>query len=86
MVGELSYSFVQSSMSIQVMRSYYRMQWRLCSLSLANFGAPTGLPHPRSHDHRIPLQLGAGLICVRLYRYPYFQKQEIERLVEELLS
>ena len=50
------------------------------------FGAPTGLPHPRSHDHRIPLQLGAGLICVRLYRYPYFQKQEIERLVEELLS
>ena len=64
-----------------------RIKWNhLCSLSLANFGAPTGLPHPRSHDHRIPLQPRAGLICVRPYRYPYFQKQEIERLVEEMLS
>ena len=31
------------------------------------FGAPTGLPPLRSHDHRIPLQPGAGPICVLSY-------------------
>ena len=50
------------------------------------FGPPTGLPPPHFHDHRIPLQPGIGPICVRPYRYPHFQKQEIECLVEEMLS
>ncbi|KAJ0049073.1 hypothetical protein Pint_15837 [Pistacia integerrima] len=50
------------------------------------FEAPTGLPPPCTHDHNIPLQPGVGLVCVRPYRYPHFQKQEIERMVEEMLS
>ncbi|KAH9680855.1 hypothetical protein KPL71_026714 [Citrus sinensis] len=49
------------------------------------FETPIGLPPSRSQDHQIPLQPGTGPICVRPYRYPHFQKQEIERLVEEML-
>ena len=50
------------------------------------FEAPTRLPPPHSHDHRIPLQPGAGPICVCPYRSPHFHKQEIECLVKEMLS
>lgn len=39
------------------------------------FQSPTGLPPPRPHDHRIPLQPGARPICLRPYRYWHFQKQ-----------
>ncbi|KAF5481387.1 hypothetical protein F2P56_002043, partial [Juglans regia] len=50
------------------------------------FQEPKGLPPTRSHDHSIPLVSNAKPISQRPYRYPYFQKDEIERIVEELLS
>lgn len=50
------------------------------------FGKPTGLPPKRSHDHVIPLQQYTLKISVKPYRYLYFQKEEIEKIVEELLS
>jgi hypothetical protein len=50
------------------------------------FREPKGLPPPRAHDHAIPLQEGAQPVSVRPYRYPYFQKEEIERIVQELLD
>ena len=50
------------------------------------FEDPKGLPPPRSHDHRIPLIPGGGPVCVRPYRYPHFQKREIERIVSDMMS
>ena len=40
------------------------------------FEAPMGLPPPGSHDHRIPLQPGAGPICVCPYRSSHFHTRD----------
>ena len=45
------------------------------------FQTPNTLPLPRTHDHRIPLEPGSGPVSVHPYRYPYVQKNEIERAV-----
>lgn len=45
---------------------------------------PTDLPPSRAHDHKI-LLTSSTLINVRAYRYPYFQKAEIEKLIQEML-
>jgi len=50
------------------------------------FAAPTGLPPQWEHDHHIPLQPQTGPISVRPYQYPYYQKNEIEKMVHELLQ
>ena len=50
------------------------------------FQAPTTLPPPRSHDHRIPLEPGNNPVSVRPYRYPHIQKNEIDKAVKEMLS
>jgi hypothetical protein len=49
------------------------------------FAEPIELPPPRSHDHKIPLSC-SNPINVRAYRYPYFQKSEIEKLIRDMLS
>lgn len=50
------------------------------------FEEPTGLPPMRSHDHAIILKEGTSPISVRPYRYLFFQKEEIEKIVRELLK
>ncbi|KAF5443243.1 hypothetical protein F2P56_035816, partial [Juglans regia] len=50
------------------------------------FDEPIGLPPVRSHDHRIVLKEGTSPISTRPYRYPYYQKSEIEKIVAELLK
>ena len=50
------------------------------------FGAPTGLPPTREQDCHIPLLPGTAPVNIRPCRYPYFQKSEIEKLIEEMLS
>lgn len=50
------------------------------------FSEPKSLPPPRSTDHHIPLLEGANPVNVRPYRYPHFQKQEIESQIKEMLS
>ncbi|MBV9302357.1 MAG: retroviral-like aspartic protease family protein, partial [Acidobacteriaceae bacterium] len=50
------------------------------------FGPIKSLPPNRPHDHRIPLLLGAPPANVRPYRYPQLQKDEIERVVREMLD
>ena len=50
------------------------------------FAAPTSLPPCRRHDHQILLKDGTNRICQRPYRYPHFQKAEIENIVAELLE
>ena len=49
------------------------------------FEPPTSLPPKQSHDHHIPLQPNAEPVSVHPYRYPYYQKTEIEKMVKELL-
>lgn len=50
------------------------------------FQDPKGLPPHRSHDHAINLLHEAKPMSVRPYRYPFFQKYEIEKIVQELLN
>ncbi|KAK9230741.1 hypothetical protein WN944_023713 [Citrus x changshan-huyou] len=50
------------------------------------FDPPIELPPKRPHDHRIPLQPNQDPISVRPYRYPYYQKAEIEKMVREFLD
>lgn len=50
------------------------------------FQESLNLPPVRAADHRIPLVPGAGAVAVRTYRYPYYQKIEIEKQIRELLS
>ena len=37
-------------------------------------------------DHKIHLQPGSALVNLRPYRYPYFQKDFLEKLVKEMLD
>ncbi|KAI4318180.1 hypothetical protein L6164_025983 [Bauhinia variegata] len=50
------------------------------------FDTPTNLPPVRQTDHAIPLIDGSNPVNVRPYRYPHFQKQEIEKLLREMLD
>jgi hypothetical protein len=50
------------------------------------FNPPTSLPPKRSQDHQIMLQPNVQPVSVRPYRYPYYQKTEIERIVKELYT
>ncbi|XP_028113652.1 uncharacterized protein LOC114311688 [Camellia sinensis] len=50
------------------------------------FEKPIDLPPQRSQDHSIPLLPGSAPVNVRPYRYPHFQKNEIEKLIREMLS
>ena len=47
---------------------------------------PNILPPKRNHNHRIPLLPNQLLVNTRLYRYPHYQKNEIEKLVKEFLQ
>lgn len=50
------------------------------------FQEPTELPSRRDFDHQIHLLPGSAPVNVRLYRYPHFQKNDIERLVQDMLQ
>ncbi|XP_028115673.1 uncharacterized protein LOC114313491 [Camellia sinensis] len=50
------------------------------------FAIPNTLPPIRTHDHHIPVQPNQEPMSVRPYRYPYYQKTKIERMVKEFLD
>lgn len=50
------------------------------------FEEPETLPPSRTIDHQIPLKEGADSVNVRPYRYPHFQKQEIEAQITYMLQ
>ncbi|KAJ4789012.1 polyprotein [Rhynchospora pubera] len=50
------------------------------------FKEPEGLPPKRDTDHRIILAPEARPVNQRPYRFSYFQKLELEKIVEELLK
>ena len=49
------------------------------------FETPTGLPPLKGHEHQINLKEGTQIVCQRPYRYPFYQRNEIEKIVKELL-
>lgn len=50
------------------------------------FQIPKGLPPKRELTHEILLKEGAQPVKVRPYRYPHSQKQQIEKLVQDMLE
>lgn len=50
------------------------------------FAEHTGLPPSRSHDRAILLKPNTQPICVHPYRYSFYQEEEIEKIVRELLT
>ena len=50
------------------------------------FQAPTCLPPSRECDHSIVLKEGAAIPNIGPYRYPCYQKTEIERIINEILQ
>jgi hypothetical protein len=51
------------------------------------FSTPQGLPPSRGvHDHSLPLVSGSLPPNICLYRHPFSQKNEIEKIVQELLN
>ncbi|KAJ4764940.1 polyprotein [Rhynchospora pubera] len=49
------------------------------------FQEPTTLPPQRTVDHQIPILPDSKPISIRPYRYSYFQRMEIEKIIEDLL-
>ena len=50
------------------------------------FSTPTVLPFDRNHNHAIVLKKGTVPNRMGSYRYPHVQKNEIEKLVAEMLA
>lgn len=50
------------------------------------FTSTSFLPPVRCIDHKIPLLPGTARIAVRTYRYPYYQKMEIEKQIKEMVN
>lgn len=50
------------------------------------FQQPSTLPPPRQHEHYINLLPSSKPVNVRPYRYPHFQKTEIEKQVAALMD
>lgn len=50
------------------------------------FMEPATLPPRRKHDHFIPLQPESIPVSIRPYKYNYFQKNEIENQIKEMLK
>ncbi|KAJ4777533.1 polyprotein [Rhynchospora pubera] len=50
------------------------------------FQEPQTLPPKRTHDHIIPLKAGTEPINLRPYRYSKEQKEEIEKIIDEMLA
>lgn len=47
---------------------------------------PTEFPPSRLHGHKILLKEGTPTVNISPYRYPTIQKDEIEKMVNEMLS
>ena len=50
------------------------------------FEVLTSLPPLRDQEHRVVLKEGTLPICERPYKYPYYQKYKIEKIVHKLLE
>lgn len=64
-----------------------RKEWQALMASFPTVKQPpTDLPPTRSCDHRIPLLDGVAPVSIWPYRYNHLQKDEMEKLVTEMLA
>ncbi|KAL4564788.1 hypothetical protein LXL04_028859 [Taraxacum kok-saghyz] len=82
LIVEFNNSELENKPAIPTPRSLQRVidQYQLI------FSEPMGLPPQRHIEHQITLEEGTPPISVRPYRYPYFQKTEIERMIRDMLA
>lgn len=85
MLLELQALFENSTAKKQAKVPQKKIQTLLKSFASV-FQMPSGLPPVRSREHAITLQAGTSPINVRPYRYSHLQKNEIEKLVQEMLQ
>ncbi|KAL4290632.1 hypothetical protein GQ457_14G012640 [Hibiscus cannabinus] len=50
------------------------------------FEEPKGMPPTRNHDHYIVLKPGTQPVNLRPYRFPYYQKEEVEKQIVKMFS
>ncbi|KAL4384325.1 hypothetical protein GQ457_15G019630 [Hibiscus cannabinus] len=50
------------------------------------FEEPKGLPPDRGQEHRITLMNDKSVVKVKPYKYPFAQKEEIEKMIKEMLD
>ena len=50
------------------------------------FNMPNDLPPARGHEHQITLKEGSNPVSVRPYRFPQVQKDEVEKLIKDMLQ
>lgn len=65
------------------------MSWELQAILqqyIDLFEEPKQLPPSRLHEHKITLKEGTSPINIRPYRYPNGKKNEIEKMVNEMLA
>lgn len=55
-------------------------------MSLKGCEEPRGLPPIRENDHAIVIREGCGPVSVRPYQYAHSQKNEMERMIAEMLK
>ncbi|GKB54931.1 ty3-gypsy retrotransposon protein [Tanacetum coccineum] len=70
-------SFAHEAISLQLSKPCWTLRMSM---------VPTCLPPHRLIDHRIHLLPNTKPVNVRPYRYPHYQKNEMEKLVTEMLS
>ena len=58
----------------------------LLNVNAGMIKVPKELPPIRPHDHHIPLLNESQSIKVKPYRYPTVQKNELEKMVAEMLD
>ena len=73
-VGSITQSYSHPSEIAQLLSNFSHV-----------FNPPTSLPPKQSHDHQIMLQPNVQPVSVRSYRYPFYQKIKIQRMVKQLL-
>lgn len=65
---------------------YVTYQQKLLKEFAGVFQEPSGLPPKRDQDHAITLREGASIPNLQPYQYPYYQKNEIEKIIKEMLQ
>ncbi|XP_070033018.1 uncharacterized protein [Nicotiana tomentosiformis] len=82
----ISHLFMLSTSSVSNQKPVADVVTRVFDQYTDIFAEPKSLPHVRSLNHAIPLKPRSMLVSLRPYRYNYYQKDELEKQVKEMLT